>query len=209
MLLRYNRNIQYHWESLVRKWSSPVAYMDHLMEYTKCLRIMTMAQVIGIAAVNTNDSVRCERFDIYAETKDSYHSYHLKRHSSLGYSHIECISYPMIYINPVLRNRTICHARDLWKLPWSCKQLRLLCPPTLWKLPDTALISGFQSSQGVKQCLVNVLLFGMKEKSEIYIKLKSNLYVWPVNIFPVFLLWREYKFQLVNTVSEHDIILET
>ena len=29
----------------------------------------------------------------------------------------------------VLKMWTICHARDLWKLARSCKQLRLLCPP--------------------------------------------------------------------------------
>ena len=43
-------------------------------------------------------------------------------------------------------NYTICHAWDLWKLSQSCKQLHLLCPPDLWNLPGTALLSGFQSS---------------------------------------------------------------
>ena len=31
----------------------------------------------------------------------------------------------------VLKIRTICDARGLWKLAWSCKQLRLLCQPDL------------------------------------------------------------------------------
>ena len=48
--------------------------------------------------------------------------------------------------NPEIR--TICHAWDLWKLSRSCKQLCLLSPPDLWNLPGTALLSGFQSSQG-------------------------------------------------------------
>ena len=43
--------------------------------------------------------------------------------------------------------RTICHAWDLWKLAQSCKQLCLLCLPDPWNLPDTALLSGFRSSQ--------------------------------------------------------------
>ena len=43
--------------------------------------------------------------------------------------------------------KAIRHARDLWRLAWSCEQLRLLCPPYLWNLPGTALRSGFQSSR--------------------------------------------------------------
>ena len=41
--------------------------------------------------------------------------------------------------------RTISYARDLWKSNLSCKQLRLLCSPDLLNLPDTVLLSGFQS----------------------------------------------------------------
>ena len=33
------------------------------------------------------------------------------------------------------------HARDLWRLAWSCKQLRLPCPPDPWNLPGTALLN--------------------------------------------------------------------
>ena len=35
----------------------------------------------------------------------------------------------MIWAKAVLKIRTICHARDLWKLAQSCKQLHLLCLP--------------------------------------------------------------------------------
>ena len=44
--------------------------------------------------------------------------------------------------------RTICNAWDLWKFTWFCKQLCLLCLPQPWDVPGTALLSGFQSSQG-------------------------------------------------------------
>ena len=58
-------------------------------------------------------------------------------------------------------------------------------------LPDTALLSGFPSSPGaywVRQYSVNLVLFVIKyrQTSEMTIKLKSNLYVRPVNIFPNF-----------------------
>ena len=54
----------------------------------------------------------------------------------------------MIWAKAVLKIRTICHARDLWKLAQSCKQLHLLCPSYLWNLPGTSFLSGFQSSRG-------------------------------------------------------------
>ena len=49
----------------------------------------------------------------------------------------------------VLKIRAICHAQDLWKSVWSCKELHLLCLPDLWNLPSTALLCGFLSSWGV------------------------------------------------------------
>ena len=55
---------------------------------------------------------------------------------------------PKIHTCAVLKIRTICHARDLWKLAQSCKQLHLLCLPDSSNLPGTALLSGYQSSQG-------------------------------------------------------------
>ena len=48
----------------------------------------------------------------------------------------------------VLNIRTSCHAWDLWKLAWSYRQLYLLFLSDRGNLPDTALLSGFQSSQG-------------------------------------------------------------
>ena len=48
----------------------------------------------------------------------------------------------------VLKITTISHAQDLRKLARPCKQLCLLCLSDPWNLPDTALHSGFQSSQG-------------------------------------------------------------
>ena len=48
----------------------------------------------------------------------------------------------------VLKIRTNCHAWDLWKLAWSCKELHLLGLPDTWNFSGTALLSGFQSSQG-------------------------------------------------------------
>ena len=48
----------------------------------------------------------------------------------------------------LLKIRTICHAQDLWQLAWSSKQLHLLCPPNLYNVPGTALLSEFQSSHG-------------------------------------------------------------
>ena len=45
------------------------------------------------------------------------------------------------YRTTVLKIRTICHARDLWKLSRFCKQLHLVCLPNLCNLP--ALLSGF------------------------------------------------------------------
>ena len=43
----------------------------------------------------------------------------------------------------VLKIRTICHARDLWKLARSCKELRLPCPPDPYNLLRIALLNGF------------------------------------------------------------------
>ena len=43
---------------------------------------------------------------------------------------------------PVLKIRTICHVRDLWKLARSCKQLCLLCSPDPFNLRGTALLGG-------------------------------------------------------------------
>ena len=52
--------------------------------------------------------------------------------------------------NAVLKIKTICHARDLWKSARSCsKQLHYLCLSNPWNLPGTTLSSGFQSFQGV------------------------------------------------------------
>ena len=48
-----------------------------------------------------------------------------------------------VTLNRVLRVRTIVHARNLWKLARSCKQLRLLCPPDPWNRPGTALLNEF------------------------------------------------------------------
>ena len=50
----------------------------------------------------------------------------------------------------MLKNRTIFHARALWNLARSCKQLRLRCLPLTdpWNLPGSALLSGFQTSCG-------------------------------------------------------------
>ena len=52
------------------------------------------------------------------------------------------------YHIPVLKIRTICNARDLWKFASPCKQLHLLCLPNPWNLPGAAILSGFQSPQG-------------------------------------------------------------
>ena len=40
-----------------------------------------------------------------------------------------------------LKIRTTCHAWDLWKLVWSCKQMHLLCLGEPWNLSGTALLS--------------------------------------------------------------------
>ena len=76
------------------------------------------------------------------------------------------------------------------KLARSCKQLCLLCLPNPRNLPDTAFLSRFQrgSFHWVRQYLVNLVLFGIRDlvTSEMTIKLKSSLYIRPVNIFPVF-----------------------
>ena len=53
-----------------------------------------------------------------------------------------------LQIISVIKIRTICHVRDLWKLARSCKQLRLLCSPDPWNFPGAALCRGFQSSHG-------------------------------------------------------------
>ena len=62
-----------------------------------------------------------------------------------------------------LKSWTICHARDLWKLARSCKQLCLLCLPYPWSLPGAASLSGFQSPRveihWVRQYLVYAVLF--------------------------------------------------
>ena len=75
----------------------------------------------------------------------------------------------------VLKIKTICHARDLWKLAQSWKQLRLPCPPDPYNLSGTALLGGFQSSRG--QYLVNVVLFWNKRPVNIWNNRKANLYV--------------------------------
>ena len=48
----------------------------------------------------------------------------------------------------MLTIRIIYHARDLWKLARSYKQLHFLCPPNPCNLPGTVLLSWFQSSHG-------------------------------------------------------------
>ena len=63
---------------------------------------------------------------------------------------------------PVLKIKTIDHARDLWKLALSYRQLRLLCPPNPCNLPGTAFHSGFKASgrfeiYWVKPYLVKVI----------------------------------------------------
>ena len=61
------------------------------------------------------------------------------------------LTYPLLvmgYHVTVLKIRTICLARDLWKLALSCKQFCLLGSPDLRNLPGTTLLSGFQSSWG-------------------------------------------------------------
>ena len=55
------------------------------------------------------------------------------------YNHHSCITHD----DSSVKIRTICHAQDLWKLAWSCKQLHLLCLPDQWNLAGTALLSGF------------------------------------------------------------------
>ena len=90
----------------------------------------------------------------------------------------------------VLKIRSTCHSRDLWKLARSCKQLCLLCPPhvifirpclTLWisKHP------GSYEIHWVRQYLINVFLFQIEDllTSEMTVKLESNWYFKPVNIY--------------------------
>ena len=60
-------------------------------------------------------------------------------------------------ITTVLTIRTICHAGNLWKLARSCKQLQLLCLEKPCNIPGTALLSGFQSSQGALKSTKTVL----------------------------------------------------
>ena len=60
---------------------------------------------------------------------------------------IEPLSYWSKHKNTVLKVWAICHARDLWKLTRSPKQLRLLCPPGLWNLLSIALPCRYQSSR--------------------------------------------------------------
>ena len=69
----------------------------------------------------------------------------------------------------VLKIRTIYHARDLWKLAQSYKQLHLLCPPGTeiyqvlpysvdFKAPGSFEIHWVRQ----RQYLVNAVLFGIK-----------------------------------------------
>ena len=51
-------------------------------------------------------------------------------------------------VDTVLKIRTVCHARDLWKLAQSYKETYLLCLPDSWNLPRIVLLSGFQNSRG-------------------------------------------------------------
>ena len=69
----------------------------------------------------------------------------------------------------VLKIRSISHAQDLSKLARSRKQLYLLCPPHRWALLGTALLSELAKVLGafekhwIRQYLVKVVLFGMKD----------------------------------------------
>ena len=58
-------------------------------------------------------------------------------------------SHTQLFFLAVLKFSTICNVRDLWKYVSSCKRLRLLYPPHPWNLPGTALLRGFQNSQGI------------------------------------------------------------
>ena len=98
-----------------------------------------------------------------------------------------------MWVLPVLKIRIIFHVRDLWKLARICKGC-LLCPPDPWNLPGTALVSGFQSSTWnilSKTVLSKCSFIWNKWPVNIWndLKLKSNMHVGPVNIFPNS-LWR-------------------
>ena len=67
---------------------------------------------------------------------------------------IVTLKYKILFCNNILQycnvnNRTMGHARNLWKFTRSCKQLRLLCQPDPWNLPNTALLSAFPLSKTV------------------------------------------------------------
>ena len=42
----------------------------------------------------------------------------------------------------VFKIRSLCHARNLWKMPHSCKELRILCPTDLWKFGSPKYFQG-------------------------------------------------------------------
>ena len=85
----------------------------------------------------------------------------------------------------------ICIVLDQWKWFKSCKQLGLLCLANPRNLPNNPLFSWFQSYRELwnpRSWKVNVFLIWINDlyTFEITLKLKINLYVAPVSIFPNF-----------------------
>ena len=76
-----------------------------------------------------------------------------------------------------------------------------LCPPDSWNLSLAQWISKLPGSfqiHRVRQHLVDVVIFGINDlrTSEMTAKLKSNLYVGPVNIFPIYFTLQPWQIWL-------------
>ena len=90
----------------------------------------------------------------------------------------------------VLKLRTICRARGLWKLTQSCKQLCLLCLSDLWNLP----VLPYSVDSKAPRVLWNPMRqavfseYSFISNDRIMIKFKSNLYVRPVIFFIILTL---------------------
>ena len=105
------------------------------------------------------------------------------------------LGHPLYSNNPVLNIRTICQTQDLWKLAclvtsciyYACQTHEIYqvllysvdfkAPKELWNPLSKAVLN---------ECSI----ISIKGPSEMTVKLKSNLYIGPVIIFPNFWHWQ-------------------
>ena len=72
----------------------------------------------------------CQFPFLYRSVANDYINIYMRNRGSITWRNTRGYLLSFFYIIAVCKIRTICHARDLSKLAWSCRQLCLLCPQT-------------------------------------------------------------------------------